>query len=52
MYTSVCSVLQIPVCVVFCTKCEEDNVLIVVELKAHILLLECKVTLTVENFRF
>ncbi len=44
---SVFSVLQITV---FCNKCEVDNVLIVVQIWADVLLLECKVLLIVCYF--
>ncbi len=37
-------------CVEFCNKCEVDNVLIVVQIWADVLLLECKVLLIVCYF--
>ena len=46
MYTSVFSVLQ-SLCVLFCKKCESDIVLIVVQIWAHVVLLECKVLIIV-----
>ena len=46
MYTSVFSVLQ-SLCVLFCNKCEADIVLMVVQIGAHVLLLECKVLIIV-----
>ena len=50
---SVFSVLQITVCCVeFCNKCEVDNVLIVVQIWADVLLLECMVLLIVYYFSF
>ena len=42
MYKSVLSVLQ-SLCVLFCKKCEADIVHIVMQIWAHVLLLECKV---------
>ena len=49
MYTSVSSVLQ-SLCVLICKKCEADIVLIVLQIWAHVLLLECKVLIIVQYF--
>ncbi len=39
-------------CVMFCKKCEAENVLIVGHIWAEVVLLECKVSLTVCYFKF
>ncbi len=39
-------------CVMFCKKCEAENVVIVVHIWAEVVLLECKVSLTVCYFLF